>query len=127
MLNPEWGEFVEAVARRVVELLDERDERARFSGLVDAQTLADLLDVDRGWVYRHAAELGAVRLGGQNGRLRFDVDAARAAMARSDSGSSEAQNACSEREPEPIRGRSGRRLPSRLPAAGSVLPIRPSS
>ena len=41
--------------------------------LVDAATLARILDVDRDWVYAHARELQAVRLGGERGRLRFDL------------------------------------------------------
>jgi hypothetical protein len=127
LLHPEFAQLVEAVAQRVVELLDERDERARFSGLVDAQAIADLLDVDRGWVYRHAVELGAVRLGGETGRLRFDAEAAKAAVARSAGERSDIESACSDPEPEPIRGRSGRSLPSHLPPAGSVLSVRGGS
>jgi hypothetical protein len=44
-------------------------------GLVDAQAVADYLAVDRGWVYAHAGELGARRLGeGPKARLRFSLD-----------------------------------------------------
>lgn len=43
---------------------------ARF---VDATTVAQLLSVDREWVYAHAEQLGALRLGGERGRLRFDL------------------------------------------------------
>jgi hypothetical protein len=43
--------------------------------LVDAAAVAAMLGVTRGWVYEHAAELGAVRLGsGARPRLRFDPD-----------------------------------------------------
>jgi predicted DNA-binding transcriptional regulator AlpA len=53
--------------------------RAR-EGLVDAATVAEYLGVERSWVYEHADELGARRLGfGPRARLRFslaDVDAA---------------------------------------------------
>jgi len=42
-------------------------------GLVDAHTVAQALDVDVKSVYRHSAELGAVRVGR---RLRFDLDRA---------------------------------------------------
>jgi len=63
---------VELIARRVLALvhaeLDSEHER-----LVDAKTLAQLLGVTRGWVYAHAEELQAVRLGGPRGRLRFDL------------------------------------------------------
>lgn len=41
--------------------------------LVDAATLARMLGVERDWVYAHAGQLGAVRLGGPRGRLRFDL------------------------------------------------------
>ena len=73
-------ESVEAVAQRVVELMRAPLPRA---GLVDAQALADELGTSREWVYRNAERLGAIRLGsGARGRLRFDVEAAKAAMAR---------------------------------------------
>jgi len=45
--------------------------------LVDARSLASALGVDRGWVYAHAAELKAIRLGTGRGRLRFDLDEVR--------------------------------------------------
>lgn len=48
--------------------------------MVDAATLARELGVTRGFVYEHAEELKALRLGhGPKPRLRFDLDAARAA------------------------------------------------
>ena len=52
--------LVEAIARRVVELLgSERSPR-----YVDAATVSRDLAVERDWVYSHADELGAIRLGG---------------------------------------------------------------
>jgi hypothetical protein len=63
---------VEAIARRVAELLRD-DTAAPAARLVDAATLAAMLGVERDWVYTHARELQAVRLGGKRGRLRFDV------------------------------------------------------
>lgn len=43
--------------------------------LVDAAAVAAMLGVTRGWVYEHASELGAVRLGaGTRPRLRFDLE-----------------------------------------------------
>jgi hypothetical protein len=43
------------------------------SQLIDAAAVALMLGVTRGWVYEHATELGAVRLGsGTRPRLRFD-------------------------------------------------------
>jgi hypothetical protein len=69
------AEFVEAVARRVAELLSERtpDEQA----MVDAAFVARELSVERDWVYDHATQLGGVRLGGPRGRLRFDMSVVR--------------------------------------------------
>ena len=53
----------------LVELLDGREPRA----LLTAAAVAQRLSVERGWVYAHATELGAVRLGGgPRSRLRFD-------------------------------------------------------
>jgi hypothetical protein len=65
---------IDAVARRVVELLDdEAPTSARPSGLIDAATAARLLGVSRATVYARADELGAVRVGaGKRARLRFD-------------------------------------------------------
>jgi hypothetical protein len=40
--------------------------------LVDARELARLLGVSRSAVYEHARDLGAIRIGGARGRLRFD-------------------------------------------------------
>jgi hypothetical protein len=61
------SEDVDAIARRVAELL------GQTRGLVDAQSVAAELKVERDWIYAHARELGAVRLGdGPKARLRFD-------------------------------------------------------
>jgi hypothetical protein len=64
--------LVEAIAARVVELLDGAapDDQVR---LVDAGRVARELGVERDWVYDHAKALGAIRLGGPRGRLRFDL------------------------------------------------------
>lgn len=69
------AEFVEAVARRVAELLADRelDEPT----MVDAAFVARELSVERDWVYDHATQLGGVRLGGPRGRLRFDMSVVR--------------------------------------------------
>jgi hypothetical protein len=70
---------VEAVARRTVELL-QGEHRTTFR-LVDARELAVLLGVQPSFVYAHATELGAMRLGsGRKARMRFDVDRARQAL-----------------------------------------------
>ena len=72
---------IEAIADRVVEKLEARDRRG--GGLIDARKLAAMLSVKRGWVYDHAEQLGAKRIGsGQRPRLRFDAEqAVRAAAA----------------------------------------------
>jgi hypothetical protein len=65
------AEDIELIAARVVELL--REETPAASRLVDAAEVARELGVDRDWVYAHARELGARRIGGDRGRLRFDL------------------------------------------------------
>jgi len=117
---------VEAVARRVVELMCATGDVPAARRLVDARVLAAELGVTRSWVYEHRDELGAVRIGtGPKPRLRFDLHAAREALARGggrpsssrDSGS--AIDAASAPAP---RRRSPR---SRLSPPGSVLAVRP--
>src|SRR3954452_1636421 len=63
---------VEAIAVRVAALLQQPASPTPVR-LVDAAKLATILDVERDWVYAHARELQAVRLGGRRGRLRFDL------------------------------------------------------
>jgi hypothetical protein len=66
------AEAIEQLAQRVAELV--ADRVAAGPPLVDAEALARFLNVERSWVYEHAAELGGVRLGdGPRARLRFDV------------------------------------------------------
>jgi hypothetical protein len=72
--------FIDAVARRVVELLESgrgsgtsapRDERGEC--LTVAQ-VAERYCVSRSWVYAHQRELGAIRMGsGPKAHLRFDA------------------------------------------------------
>ncbi len=65
---------VQAIAERVAELLATeppgQDGRVRY---LDATQLAWVLGVEREWVYIHAQQLGAIRLSGTKGRLRFDL------------------------------------------------------
>lgn len=62
---------IEALARRLAELLSDDDVG---NNLVDAAELARRFSVSRDYVYEHADELGAVRLGnGLRARLRFDI------------------------------------------------------
>jgi hypothetical protein len=65
---------IDAIAQRVVALIQEREPHEGVR-LVDAAELASRLGVDRAWVYSHAKDLHAVRLGGPRGRARFDIDA----------------------------------------------------
>jgi hypothetical protein len=65
---------VDAIARRVAEILRERS-LVPPSGLLTAAEVASRYGVKRSWVYDNAARLGAIRLGrGSRGRLRFDPD-----------------------------------------------------
>jgi hypothetical protein len=74
-------EDIEQIARRVTELIGS-SHAPRY---VDATDLAQILGVDREWVYEHARRLGAIRLGGPSGRLRFDVRQVTEALAGPDS------------------------------------------
>jgi hypothetical protein len=72
---------IEAVAQRTVELLAQRatDPQPRY---LDAKQLARALGVRRDWVYAHARQLGAIRLGSSaRGRLRFDLQHATRTLA----------------------------------------------
>lgn len=74
-------ETVEKIARRVVELLEARGLQQRE--LVDASELARRFGIERSWVYSHAIELGAVKLGnGAKPRLRFDPEVAARVLRR---------------------------------------------
>jgi hypothetical protein len=58
---------IRAIAREVVRL------SGLEGGLLTASDVAAAYNVARGWVYAHADELGAIRLGdGPRPRLRFD-------------------------------------------------------
>jgi len=72
---------VEEIARRVVALLERRGLGRRE--LVDAAELARRFGIERSWVYTHAIELGAVKLGnGAKPRLRFDPEVAARVLRR---------------------------------------------
>ncbi len=64
---------VEAIAQRVAHLLTTTAPASEMVRYVDAAHLACVLGVERDWVYAHARQLGAIRLGGPQGRLRFDL------------------------------------------------------
>ena len=66
-------EDIERIAQRVAELI-----RRPAVGLVGAEEIARRFGVSRTFVYDHAQDLGAVKLGaGPKARLRFDVERAR--------------------------------------------------
>jgi hypothetical protein len=105
---------------------------ARSTRLVDAGTVAAALSTSRAWVYEHADELGATRLGeGARPRLRFDLDAACAQFACLSSERSQPANG---EQPRAISAggdggqpRRRRSTAARLPVTGSVLKVRPRS
>jgi hypothetical protein len=66
---------VEAIADRVIEQMREVLRPQLWFGLADAAEVARRLRVHENWVYAHADELGAIRLGdGEKARLRFDLE-----------------------------------------------------
>jgi hypothetical protein len=99
------AETIEAIARRVVELLERRGVLRRE--LVDASELARRFGIERSWVYSHAIELGAVKLGeGPKPRLRFDPEIAAGVLRRVGGGPAADPPARSgERADQPQRGR----------------------
>jgi hypothetical protein len=116
---------VEAVARRVVELM--RGEGASSSrGLVDAATLAAEFGVTRSWIYEHRDELGGVRLGtGAKPRLRFDVQRAREALIGGSQRPLAGLPSSTRPQSPPVRRRGRRRSADNLPRPGGVLAVRP--
>jgi hypothetical protein len=79
---------VEAIAQRVAELL--RADLGISPRLLTPNQVAERFGVSRTWVYEHAEELGAVRLGaGPKAHLRFDANhVARAIAPRASNGPS---------------------------------------
>jgi len=116
--------YVEAVAHRVAELIRDDAHETAAPRLVDAATLAAELGVERSWVYEHRDELAPVRLGtGSKPRLRFDVQAVRAALA-----TRRLSQPPSRETLGTGRGASPRRRPRRTnakPTVGRVLAVRP--
>ena len=81
-------ETIDQLAARVADLLDARgsvppadDRTPSGSGLLSASEVSRWWNVERGWVYQHADQLGVIRLGtGRRPRLRFDPERVRQAM-----------------------------------------------
>lgn len=66
---------IEALARRLAELLEPSDQPSQPKQLISAQAVSEWWGVGRRWVYDHADQLGARRLGtGSRPRLRFDPE-----------------------------------------------------
>jgi hypothetical protein len=118
-------DHVDALARRVVELLraDARENAGRR--LVDASTLAVELGVERSWVYEHANELHPIRLGtGPKARLRFDARIVRATLiARSVAEQPESESVNAARRSQFPRRE--RKRANRSATVGRVLAVRP--
>lgn len=95
------------------------------SGLLTPAQLADFLGVDRDYVYAHADELGAWRLGaGPRARLRFDLEEVRRRLTACPAGRESDAPATRTVEPK-VRRRCGPGLGSGvelLPIRGSVVP-----
>jgi hypothetical protein len=71
--------IAERAAHRVVQLL-QRPGPGPYQ-LLDPKELASALNVSLDYVYAHAADLGAMRLGdGPKARLRFDLQTAQTVM-----------------------------------------------
>jgi hypothetical protein len=80
---------VERLALRTAELLADRLEKAstpagqQLPDLLTAAEVSAWWGVHRGWVYEHASELGAIRIGsGQRPTLRFDAEQITRRLAR---------------------------------------------
>jgi hypothetical protein len=70
--------IAEATARKLARFVG---ERGKTFGLVGPRELAEDLGVSLDYVYAHATELGALRLGsGPKARIRFDLDRTRRAL-----------------------------------------------
>jgi excisionase family DNA binding protein len=113
---------VHAIARAVVELLGEVERPKSVGALLTASEAAERLGVTADYVYRHADELGARRLGsGPRARLRFPEDALDAWTARDERKGSQSSWAL----PDPAPRSASRRRASRVSATEvELLPIR---
>lgn len=115
---------VEQVAGRVAQLLhrqqqsQEQEQTRQPTGMLTVSQLAQHLSLNRAWVYEHADELGAIRVGhGPKARIRFDFHTAKAALQRQQA----------DRGPAPATPRprkSGRPQPSPYNADAPLLEIR---
>lgn len=110
---------LERLAARVADLVVDR--LSAGPPLMDADALARFLGVKRSYVYEHANELGAVRLGdGPKARLRFDAAEAKRRLSCS---TGRGPEPAEKQTVEPIRSRRRTRPmgtgPELLPVRGS--------
>jgi hypothetical protein len=125
VLTPRELLLADAIAERVAELLGAENVPGGHR-LMSAAEVAHELNVGRQWVYEHAEELGARRLGDSpRGRLRFDLETVRTATACLMSKQSHGQDASAGAKSEDAPKRRERRLPNRLPEPGSILAVTP--
>lgn len=90
------------------------------SQLLTAAEVAEMLAVSRGWVYDHADDLGAVRLGsGRRPRLRFDAQGVLSALTSRSAG----RGSGASKPPAPP-GSDGRPRHRRSGTDTQLLPIR---
>jgi hypothetical protein len=110
---------VEAIARRVHELLTEERPRGSGASVVDAVEVARRVGRTRSWVYANADRLGGLRLGdGPRPRLMFDLAEVEARLR-------EGMRARATDEPGRLRiGRPPRR--KRVLPEAELLPIGPA-
>jgi hypothetical protein len=109
---------VEQVATRVAALLHRQQQKQgqteQEPGMVTVSQLAKYLKLNPAWVYEHADELGAIRIGsGPKARIRFDFQTAKAALRQ--------QRANETPAPVPVKPRKSRRRPT--PPAAPLLPV----
>lgn len=106
-------EDIEAIADRVAAKL----RRPAGVDLIDADEVARMMGVKRGWVYANKRRLGAVPIGdGDKPRLRFRVETVRAVMAEGGE----------PRPNEPAPKRRGRPRKSALPRGVKPIRARPT-
>jgi hypothetical protein len=109
-------ELIERIAQRVVEMLDAERGSMRF---VDASAVARELGVERDWVYEHARELGAIRLGSPRGRLRFDMQIVKERLGEAQPLPGGARGPISKRRKSPMRRRRPKQASPPTPERGS--------
>ena len=115
MTDAELSLLAEILAERVAEKLR---GAPRPEELLDAAQVAERFGVSRSFVYEHAAELGAIRLGasgeGRRPRLRFDAAAAAELLRRLPAADQGASTVARSPQPRKLRSQPTPRLGARL-------------